>query len=65
MSKTALALLVLLALSAAVLAFLPLPSPLLSTMAKALFVLLLGASVVALVLGRRFKFDPVMRSSIR
>lgn len=65
MSKAAFTLLVLLSMAGAVLLFVPLPNPEMATMAKVLFVVLLGAFVVALALGRRFKFDPVLRSSIR
>lgn len=64
MSKAAFTLLVLLSLAGAALLFVPLPEALV-TMAKVLFAVLLGAFMVALALGRRFKFDPVLRSSIR
>lgn len=61
MSKAAFTLLVLMTMAGALLLWAPMSSPELVTLGKALFAVLLAAFVVALVVGRRFKFDPVLR----
>lgn len=61
MSKPALYLLILVSLAGALLFFVPLDSEPLAGLVKLTFGLLLGLFVVALALGRRIKFDPILR----
>ncbi|HLD67157.1 MAG TPA: PA3371 family protein [Pseudomonas sp.] len=61
MSKPALYLLILASLMGALVFFVPLDSERLAGLAKLTFGIVLGLFVLALALGRRIKFDPVLR----
>lgn len=61
MSKPALYLLLLASLMGVLVFFVPLDSVRLAGLAKLAFGILLGLFVLALALGRRIKFDPVLR----
>ncbi|MHA6491874.1 PA3371 family protein [Pseudomonas borbori] len=61
MSKSAFCLLILTAVAGAVVLFAPLPEASLVAIAKLAFGIFLTLFIGAMVLGRRFKFDPVLR----
>lgn len=61
MSKPALCLLILASLMGALVFFAPLDSAPLAGLAKLMFGIALGLFVLALALGRRIKFDPILR----